>query len=292
MPAYNEEKNIGRLLDDILSQKCEVNTEDCSIEEIVIVSDRPTDSTNDIVLAYGKIDNIIRLIKRDYRYGKPSALNMIFEEANKCDILILLDADVRLEKNALRCLIDGMLEHDDIDMIGGNPVPSTPNDFNVAEYVSFFGWKLQDEIKTKCNENLYHSHGRMLALTRRLFNDLKIPDTAKGGDDQYIYLSCIKKGMKFKYEPKSKVIFKLPKDINDHLRQSLRFTESINQNGLIFGKDFVEHNMKIGNKLIFIQPFIRNPFKGSLWLLARAYGKLLYRKSEIGALWEISKTTK
>ena len=71
IPAYNEEKNIGRLLTAILNQK----TYYVNIDEVVVISSGSTDRTNIIVDDFVRKDSRIVLIKQRRREGKASAIN-------------------------------------------------------------------------------------------------------------------------------------------------------------------------------------------------------------------------
>lgn len=59
IPAYNEERNIGRLLTAILNQK----TQSVNISQIVVVSSGSTDKTDFIVESFSKEDDRVVLIK-------------------------------------------------------------------------------------------------------------------------------------------------------------------------------------------------------------------------------------
>jgi glycosyltransferase involved in cell wall biosynthesis len=60
IPAYNEEKNIGRLLTAILNQK----TYNVEIDQIVVVSSGSTDKTDTIVEDFTRKDSRIVLIRQ------------------------------------------------------------------------------------------------------------------------------------------------------------------------------------------------------------------------------------
>ena len=66
--AYNEEANIGNLLQAISSQR----TEMVEITEIVVVASGCTDRTEEIVRNYAAIDKKVRLLVQDKREGKAS----------------------------------------------------------------------------------------------------------------------------------------------------------------------------------------------------------------------------
>ena len=65
--AYNEEANIGRTLDAVVSQR----TATATLTEIVVVASGCTDSTEPIVHDWAKRDQRIRLMVQPRREGKP-----------------------------------------------------------------------------------------------------------------------------------------------------------------------------------------------------------------------------
>ena len=290
IPAYNEEKNIGNLLNDIQNQKLERNI----LEKILIVSDNSTDKTDEIVSSFMRRYDNIQLIIRENREGKGSALNLIFDITNS-DILILLDADIRLDKDTLNSL-EKFFEKENIGLIAGNPIPYQINNLsNVAEQASFFSWILLDRIKNVSAPNLYHFHGRILAMTKKLYKNILLSDILSPGDDQSIYLSCVKNGLKTEYAPNAIVFYKLPMTTKDYLKQNIRFSIAIKEKEHKFGKSFMKQNMgDISNPLIFLDAFTRYPYKGLCWIILYTIGKLsmVFRKQRISPLWEISKTTK
>lgn len=92
LPAYNEEKNISKLIYKINKLK--------SIYEdliILIVNDGSTDNTLRIVKDYSKLYSHIKYLDHIENRGLPKTLMTIFKYAlnnlNKDDILIILDAD-------------------------------------------------------------------------------------------------------------------------------------------------------------------------------------------------------
>ena len=69
--AFNEEKNIGRLLKALLSQELKK----VKIREIIVVSVGSTDKTNKIVEKFTKKNKVIKLVTGDKRRGKALAIN-------------------------------------------------------------------------------------------------------------------------------------------------------------------------------------------------------------------------
>ena len=94
--AYNEEKGIVAKLDNLLASKSAAQ-----LVEIIVASDASSDSTDEIVRAYGKS---VRLLRIDGRQGKTACQNAAAVEA-RGDILIFTDATTRLDPQALGNLI-------------------------------------------------------------------------------------------------------------------------------------------------------------------------------------------
>ncbi len=86
--AYNEEKNIGRVLESLINQK----TKKINIDEIFVVSSGCTDNTNNIIREFENKDKRIKLIDQKEREGKSSAINLFLKNA-KNEILVLESGD-------------------------------------------------------------------------------------------------------------------------------------------------------------------------------------------------------
>jgi glycosyltransferase involved in cell wall biosynthesis len=98
IPARNEARNIGALLENLISQ-------DYPDLEILVYDDQSTDTTADIVLDYGRRDHRISLIKGGPLpagwLGKNHACHRMAEQA-KGDYMLFLDADVGIESGLIR----------------------------------------------------------------------------------------------------------------------------------------------------------------------------------------------
>jgi glycosyltransferase involved in cell wall biosynthesis len=93
IPTYNEEKDIGATLDDLISL-------DWPDYEIIVVDDS-IDRTPEIVATYFNMG--VRLIVPEVRNGRCGARNLGIQSALG-EIVIILNADVHLPKNFLRLI--------------------------------------------------------------------------------------------------------------------------------------------------------------------------------------------
>ncbi|NSW94787.1 MAG: glycosyltransferase [Bacteroidales bacterium] len=97
IPARNEEKNIGQILDDILNQ-------DYRDIEIIVFNDQSDDRTAEIVRGYSEKYKIVSLVNSpglpDGWLGKNFACHSLsFRASGK--YLLFIDADVRISDNAI-----------------------------------------------------------------------------------------------------------------------------------------------------------------------------------------------
>jgi len=108
MPAYNEEHNIGRVIDDLHCVKLDV--------DIVVIDDGSFDRTAEI--AYSKGVKVIRLI---FNQGYGAALQTGYLYANKkgYDIVIQMDADGQHDPFFIIDLVD-VVEKGEADLALGS----------------------------------------------------------------------------------------------------------------------------------------------------------------------------
>jgi glycosyltransferase involved in cell wall biosynthesis len=120
VPARNEEDNIGAALDAIL-----VND---SVElEVLVCDDDSSDRTAEIVRQRAREDTRVRLIRAPRpatrHFGKPTACQHLAEAATG-DILLFVDADVRLSGDAIGAIAT-TLDRSDAALISGIPHQQT-----------------------------------------------------------------------------------------------------------------------------------------------------------------------
>ncbi|MGD0458493.1 MAG: glycosyltransferase [Terriglobia bacterium] len=87
--AYNEEANIGRMLEALVSQR----TAKVTLTEIVVVASGCTDCTEPIVQDWATREQRIRLMVQPRREGKASAINQFLPQARE-RIVVLCGADL------------------------------------------------------------------------------------------------------------------------------------------------------------------------------------------------------
>jgi len=290
IPAHNEESNIKKLLDSILSQK----RDNFELEKIIVISDGSADSTEKKVLEINS--DKIKLIADGERFGKPIRINQIFSEADS-DIVIILDADIKLENDlVLDNLIKPFLSGGEVMLVSGKSGALPP--INFVQKVVYAGIKIWDEVKEKSGSMMYFCEGPIRAFKKPLYKEIKFPSTS--ADDVYPYLFSVKKGYKFHYAEKALARHKLPSTYADYVRQTRRYLDSENIHEKNFGGDFIKKHytvslflkLKVLIKYLFVSPFWTLAY---LSFVARPKIASIFSSQKginESSLWEIVKSTK
>lgn len=280
--AYNEEANIGRLLEALVSQ----HLQNVSLSEIVVVASGCTDNTHAIVLDWSHRDPRIRLIVQEKRGGKASAINEYLPQA-KDKIIVLCSADLLPVADALEQLVAPFADPE-VGMTTAHPVPVN----NAGEFMGFAAhlmWGLHHRI----NLTTFKS-GEMIAF-RKIFE--RIPyHTAV--DEASIEPVVRGQGFSVRYVSPAVVYNKGPETVADFLRQRRRIYA-----GHLAVRDTLGYIVSTMNSRRILALLLRHldwhP-RQFAWTWAvvglEAYGRLLgirdYKKRRDHRVWEMATTTK
>ena len=108
VPAYNEEKVIGKTIEALIETKYPK-------KEIIVVDDGSNDKTLEIAKRYA--DHVKVLHKENG--GKSSALNLGIVYSTG-EIIVIVDADTIIGRNSIKELLKGFLVHKDVAAVAGN----------------------------------------------------------------------------------------------------------------------------------------------------------------------------
>ena len=168
IPTFNEENNILKFFESLKEQNLYSNT----IEKILFVDDSE-DNTPKLIEKI-KIDNPelnIELIHNDRRMGASYAWNTIIKRSIG-EIIILLDADIVLDKNCIYNLSNYV--NDKVGLCASNTQPIIISDNIFSKASSFIAFWLRSVRLNGISQ--YTTMGRALALYLKDVKDLEIPN--------------------------------------------------------------------------------------------------------------------
>jgi len=280
--AHNEEANIGRLLEALVTQRLS----SVSLSEIVVVASGCTDRTEAIVQDWTKRDPRIHLIVQEKRSGKASAINEYLPKATE-RIIVLCSADLLPEPDALERLVAPFADSE-VGMATSHPVPVN-DEKRFMGFAAHMLWGLHHKI----NLTSFKS-GEMIAF-RKIFE--RIPyHTAV--DEASIEPVVRGQGYRAQYVGDAVVYNKGPETLSDFLRQRRRIYA-----GHLAVRDTLGYTVSTMNARKIFALLLRNldwrprPF---IWTWAivglEAYGRFLglqdYKKKRNHQVWEIATSTK
>jgi cellulose synthase/poly-beta-1,6-N-acetylglucosamine synthase-like glycosyltransferase len=208
--AYNEEGNIGRIIESILGQRLDKRFILC---EIIVVSSASTDKTDEIVKEWRVRDKRIRLLVEKKRRGKSSAVNKFIRQA-KNRYLVLASADLLLERDCLLVLLN-QLKKRKVGLTAPRIKPVNKRIGLVGEAV-YWQWILHHKINLQFPER--PKVGELVAF-KKIFK--QIPPSSPV-DEASIEPLIHFQGYGVKYCPEAVVYNKGPETAQDFLRQRRR----------------------------------------------------------------------
>ena len=280
--AYNEEANIGRLLEAVITQKFK----EVALTEIVVVASGCTDNTEAVVLEWAKRDSRIRLISQEKRMGKASAINDYLPKAQE-RILVLCSADLLPEPEAIERLVAPFADPE-VGMTSSRPVPV--NDASqFMGYAAHMLWDLHHAVNMKS-----FKAGEMIAI-RKIFERIPYHTAVDEASMEPVIRG---QGYQAKYVPTAIVYNKGPETLADFLRQRRRIYA-----GHLAVRDTLGYNVSTMRGMKILMTLLQNldwrP-KQFAWTWSivglEVYGRVLglrdYKKRRNHAVWEMATTTK
>ncbi len=281
--AYNEEANIGQLLNSILGQRTRI----CSISEVFVVASGCTDNTEAVVRDYICKDRRVKLIVQTEREGKASAINLFLSRA-RGDIFVLAGADTVLEKDTVENLVKYFTDPA-VGMTGGHPIPVDKTDNFIGFTVNLL-WRMHHRVALE-----HPKMGELVAFK----NIVKtIPhDTAV--DEASIEAIITRLGYRLRYADDAIVYNKGPEGMRDFIKQRRRIAAGHLHLRLSQGYSVSTTSWKST-----LQPFLNEIWseKGRiLWIVGAVflefYARFLgyydfYIKKKNPFIWDVASSTK
>lgn len=280
--AYNEERNIGRLLEAVVSQRTSV----AELAEIVVVASGCTDGTEAIARRWAEQDPRIRLLVQPRREGKASAINLFLSRTQEA-VLLVCSADLLPAPDTLEQVIVPFADPD-VAMTTCRPVPvNDPRRF--MGFAAHLLWNLHHQI------NLVDFKAGELIAFRKIF--VRIPH--RTAVDEASVESVIRgQGFHVRYVGAAVTYNKGPDTVRDFLSQRRRIYA-----GHLALRDGVGYRVATlsGRRILglLLRSMDWSP-RGFFWTWAvvalEVYGRFLgkrdHRRKRDHSVWEIATTTK
>ena len=188
IPAFNEEKIIGKIVKECMKYS----------EEVVVCDDGSTDKTYEKAELAGAI-----CLKHKKNLGKGAALKSLFEYARNCDvdIIITIDGDGQFLPEEIPKLRKP-IEERNADIVIGNRFDNT---YEMPKYRKF-GNKILDKMTNLAGDiSIKDSQSGYRAYSKKAIDNVKFNVNGFGADAE-ILIDASKKGFKIS-EEKIKVIY-------------------------------------------------------------------------------------
>jgi cellulose synthase/poly-beta-1,6-N-acetylglucosamine synthase-like glycosyltransferase len=280
--VYNEEANIGGMLEALVSQR----TAKVALTEIVVVASGCTDHTESIVQGWARRDPRIRLMVQPRREGKASAINQFLPQARE-KIVVLCSADLLPEAHAIEELVAPFADPA-VGMTTGRPVPvNEPRTF--MGFAAHLLWDLHHQVNLRS-----FKAGEIIAF-RKIFERIPYHTWV---DEASIEPVIRGQGYEVRYVPTAVVYIKGPLTMGDFLRQRRRiFAGHLAVRRTLGYRVSTMSGWKILRILMHNLDWRPRPFLWAWGVAAlEAYGRFLgrrdYKKRRDHRVWEIAKTTK
>jgi glycosyltransferase involved in cell wall biosynthesis len=200
--AYNEESNIGKLLDKIIQEPL--------INDIVVIASGCTDNTVPIAKSYDRVKTIVQ----EKREGKASAVNEYLRYARnilKSDICILQSADTLPTRFTYKYLLEPF-ENNQIGMVGAHPIPTNQSK-ELIHMVGVLLWRTHHYMALK-----YPKAGEVCAFR----NVVDAIDVKTPVDEASVEQQIVNQGYKVAYAQHAIVFNKAPTNVEDFIKQRKR----------------------------------------------------------------------
>ncbi len=204
--AYNDEANIGKLLDAILAQKLN----QVEISEIIIVASGCTDNTVPIIQGYVTRNPKIKLIVQEEREGKTSAMNEFLQRAAE-EICVWESGDTLPGEASIESLVK-LFADPKVGMTGAQKVPVNVPE-HVVGYMSHLRLRLEHQLCLEIPRT-----GELIAF-RKVFTHLP-HDVAM--DEAFVEALVIRRGLDVHYAPDAVVYNMGPETLGEFIMQRRR----------------------------------------------------------------------
>lgn len=224
IPCYNVESVIERKIKDTLDIDYPKHK-----FEIIVVESGSTDNTYSTLSKYTS-QGTIKLIKQRRRLGKASAINLGLKEC-KDDIVVLTDADARLERETVRELVKNFADQSAGAAVGNLTIISGKSMASKMNHLFYRIFRQRLRTWESAFDSASFWSGELCAFRKCLLERL---DEDIINDDRYILLKIRSKGYRCICEPSSHVYERDAESVLGQIMHKRRTTAGTIQGTLRF----------------------------------------------------------
>ena len=164
IPAFNEEKNIGPIIQSLKK----------IYDDVLVCDDGSLDSTSSIALEMGAI-----VVKHSTNQGYGSAIKTIFNEAKKinCDILVTFDADGQHQINEIDDILKPIIQNTADIVIGSRFLGKTKN---LPKYRKFGIKTITGLTNIMTGSNISDSQSGFRAYSQKILKEISPTESGMG----------------------------------------------------------------------------------------------------------------
>ena len=215
--AYNAERNIGRLLESLLTQSASRYVSG----QIVVHSDASSDQT--VAIAKRFNCHRVQVIDRTTRGGFANSFARLLATC-QADVVLMLNDDVVLEDQHYLDKIIAAFDSPSVGLVCGSlrPLPAR----GLVERATGRACAAFRYVGDHLREGLsgLTCDGKAMALSRDYANVLTLPSDAHllANVDGFIYLDCVQRGFAYRYARDAVLRFRSPATIADFINWQSR----------------------------------------------------------------------
>jgi SAM-dependent methyltransferase len=210
IPAYNEERNIARLVEQVLSEPW---TAGIALDQVVIVNDASEDHTRTIAEDLARRHSRVRVITHSERGGKNASMRT-GQAACRSDVVFFVDADVLLGKEGLTRTVRVLADDPTLSAASCVVTPLPPR--------SWREWapQWQAQFHASLSRSGHGSLTRVYAIRTQAIATMSLPDET--ADDLYTLRWLRNHRHRFAVRRDAEAYVRTSAGLRDFAKQTLR----------------------------------------------------------------------
>jgi len=218
IPAFNESATIERLVRSVVTEPWDDRV---SLVSAIVVDDRSDDATGAVADRLAAELPAVQVLRHGRRSGKNAGIRTGLDQARAlgADVVVVLDADVRLRPGAIVRTTDALLDHPELGGTSCVNVPLPPRSW--SERPSAFQARMLVEVARTGHGPLQ----RLFALRLALLDGMELPDTTH--DDIYLSRWLHRSGHGTASVPAAVIEVRAAVGLRDFAKQTLRTRQAV-----------------------------------------------------------------